>query len=61
MPSQITIQFVKGGYVLHTNKDDDTDTVEVFVSTGKLIKALRGAIDELTLLPKKADDVSEAA
>lgn len=60
MQSSVTIQFANGGYVLHTNTDQGSK-VEVFVSTGKLIKALRGAIDELTLLPKKADDASEAA
>lgn len=59
MNSTITIEFAKGGYVLHTNTDQGP-TTEVFVSTGKLIKAVRGAIDELTLLPKKADDADAA-
>jgi hypothetical protein len=60
MESTITIQFAKGGYALHTSTDTG-DVMEVFVSTGKLIKALRGAIDELSLLPKKADDAADAA
>lgn len=59
MQSTITIQFAKGGYVVHTSSDA-SDSTEVFVSTGKLIKALRGHIDELSLLPKKADDTAEA-
>jgi hypothetical protein len=59
MQSAITIEFANGGYVLHTSTDTG-DKTEVFVSTGKLIKAVRGAIDELSLLPKKADDSAEA-
>lgn len=55
----IVISFANGGYVLQTISDG-ADKTEVFVSTGKLIKAVRGAIDELTLLPKKADDSAEA-
>ena len=55
----IVISFASGGYVLQTVTEDGEKT-DVFVSTGKLIKAVRGAIDELTLLPKKGDDASEA-
>jgi hypothetical protein len=57
--NSIIISFANGGYVMRTNVDGD-DKVEVFVSTGKLMKAVRGAIDELSLLPKKNDDTSEA-
>jgi hypothetical protein len=55
----IVISFANGGYVLQTITED-SDKTEVFVSTGKLIKAARAAIDELSLLPKKADDSAEA-
>lgn len=51
----IVIQFAHGGFILQTNVDGDTRT-EVFVSQGKLMKAVRGAVDSLSLLPKKADD-----
>ncbi len=54
----ITIQFAKGGYVFYVNTDNSNVT-EVYVSTNKLIKALRSHIDELSLLPKKADDITE--
>jgi hypothetical protein len=54
MNSVIIIEFAKGGYVL-TTAGDASDSTEVFVSTGKLIKAVRGAIDEFSLLPKKAN------
>ena len=54
----IIISFANGGYVLNTVTDGD-DKTEVFVSTGKLIKAVRAGIEELTLLPKKADDAAE--
>jgi hypothetical protein len=59
MQSTITIEFANGGYVFHTSTESG-DKVEVFVSTGKLIKAFRNAVDELSLLPKKADDSAEA-
>jgi len=58
--SALTIQFVKGGYVLHTSSDDADSTTEVFLSTAKLTKAVRAAIEELTLVPKKGD-ADEAA
>ncbi len=55
----LTIQFAKGGYVLHTSTNDDL-VIEVHPSTGKLMKALRTAIDTYTLIPKKADDKADA-
>jgi hypothetical protein len=57
MTDQITIQFAKGGFVLLTQTSTGA-IQEVFVSQGKLIKAIRGAIDELSLIPKKADDAA---
>jgi len=53
--NQITISFANGGFVLEVAREDNI-TVEVFVSQGKLIKAARAAIDELSLLPKKSGD-----
>lgn len=55
MTNAVTVEFAKGGFVLSTFTTDGEPTQEVFVSQGKLIKALRGAIDELSLLPKKAE------
>jgi hypothetical protein len=54
----ITISFAKGGYAVETVTDGDS-SVEVFLSTAKLVKALRAGVDELSLLPKKADDKAE--
>lgn len=59
MESSLTIQFVKGGYVLHTSTGEDL-TTEVFLSTAKLTKAVRAAIEELTLVPKKGNDEADA-
>jgi hypothetical protein len=53
--NQISISFANGGFVLEVVREDII-TTEVFVSQGKLIKAVRGAIDELSLLPKKSGD-----
>lgn len=66
MESTLSIQFAKGGYVLFISKDNGVNSVElnsteVFVSTGKLIKAVRVAIDELSLIPKKANDAEADA
>lgn len=57
-PNQVSIQFANSGYVLTTITDDDIKT-EVFVSTAKLLKAVRGAVDELTLVPKSRKDDAE--
>lgn len=53
--NQITIQFANGGYVL-TTVVDGVQRAEVFASTAKLNKAVRSAVEELSLLPKKAGD-----
>ena len=64
MESTITIKLVHGGYVL-TTPTVGTDgqpgylKTEVFTSTAKLTKAVRAAIDEFTLVPKKSSDVAE--
>lgn len=57
MINQLILQFAKGGFVLTTLNSDTNEPVaqEVFVSQGKLIKAIRTAIDELSLMPKKAE------
>lgn len=56
--NQITIQFAKGGFVLNISTEEGTAT-EVFVSTGKLNKAVRTAVDELSLLPKKTEETTD--
>jgi len=53
--NSVTISFAQGGFVLTTVIDNQLKT-EVFVSQGKLNKAVRAAVEELSLLPKKADD-----
>ena len=55
----ILISFANGGYVMQTITDDIGEKTEVFVSTGKLNKAVRTAVEELSLLPKRADDAAE--
>jgi len=70
--SKITIQLVHGGFVLTTPDDGGLSKfgvepsakaglkTEVFTSQGKLMKALRQAIDENSLLVKsKAADSEE--
>jgi len=70
--SKITIQLVHGGFVLTTPDDAGLSKfgveasakaglkTEVFTSQGKLMKALRQAIDENSLLVKsKAADSEE--
>ena len=56
--NQVTIQFAKGGFVVTTITEAGTST-EVVNSVGKLNKAVRTAVEELSLLPKKADDAAE--
>lgn len=58
MPNQITVQYVVGGFII-TKMVDGKQTTEVVTSTGKLNKALRTATEELSLLPKKADEGEE--
>ena len=58
MTNQVTIQYVTGGFIV-TKFVDGKQTTEIATSTGKLNKALRAATEELSLLPKKADDTSE--
>jgi hypothetical protein len=55
----ITINIVKGGYVLSVDSDEGS-TEEVFMSTAKLNKAVRTAIDTYTLIPKTKADAAEA-
>lgn len=56
--SAIQIQLVHGGFILSTFHGEEGKT-EVFTSQGKLMKALRAAIDEQSLVSKKeAEDAS---
>ena len=61
MDKTITIQFVNGGFILHSSKDEDStgftamDT-EVFVSQGKLVKKVRDLVDQFSLVKKVSAD-----
>jgi len=52
-----TVHFAQGGFIL-TVAIDGVVTSQVLTSPGKLMKAIRGLTDELSLLPKKAGDTS---
>lgn len=54
--SAISIQLVHGGYILHSPIAGGFYKTEVFTSTAKLNKAVRTAIEEFTLVAKKASD-----
>lgn len=56
--NSVTIEFAKGGFIITTMTEEAT-TTEIVTSVGKLNKAVRAAVDELSLLPKKADDAAE--
>lgn len=58
MPNQVVIQFANGGFII-TKFVDGKQTTEVVTSTGKLNKAVRAAVEELSLLPKKGDEADE--
>lgn len=60
----VTIQMVRGGYVAtfpYVAADGSTmvSNTEVFTSTAKMLRAVRAAVDEFTLVPKKAADKDE--
>ena len=56
----VTIQIVQGGYVVTTPETTMTSTkTEVFTSTAKMLRAVRAAVDEFTLVPKKSADKDE--
>ena len=55
----LQISFAKGGFILTVESDGNTST-EVFQSQAKLVKAVRTAIDELSLIPKKGDAEGDA-
>jgi hypothetical protein len=52
----LTIQFAAGGYVLVTSVDGLETRTEVFTSTAKLLKAVRGAVDSLSLVPRASKE-----
>jgi hypothetical protein len=56
MESNITISLVHGGYVLVTPVESGGTKTQVFTSTAKLNKAVRAAVEQFTLVPKKAND-----
>lgn len=57
----ISVSIVHGGYVLYAPDADGDTRTEIFSSTAKLLKAIRGVLDQHTLLPKKADKADDAA
>jgi len=58
--SAIQIQLVHGGFILQTY-DNGTDRTEVFTSQGKLMKAIRSAIEANSLVGKAKDDSESSA
>ena len=56
MDKQVTIQVVKGGFILHSHPSFGETETEVFTSPAKLLKAVKAAIGED---PEKADKVAE--
>lgn len=65
--SSITIHMVHGGFILMSDTTHfdgshkiDGEKVEVFTSQGKLMKAVRAAIDEGSLVKKEKDEVEAA-
>ena len=56
--NSVIIQFATGGFIV-TKSTEEGSTTEVVNSVGKLNKAVRAAVEELSLLPKKGDDADE--
>lgn len=59
MTNQIIVQYATGGFILTKIVEGDRVSVEVLTSVGKLNKAIRAATEELSLLPKKAEEADE--
>jgi hypothetical protein len=57
----LSISIVHGGYVLYAPDASGDTRTEIFNSTAKLLKAVRGVLETHTLLPKKADKADDAA
>ena len=56
---QISIQVVKGGFILHTHNGLMTGGTEVFTSPAKLLKAVKAAIEVGDETTEKADKAAE--
>jgi hypothetical protein len=56
MDKQITIQMVKGGFILHTCHSLGQSETEVFTSPAKLLKAVKAALGDDA---DKTDKVAE--
>lgn len=54
----LVIHYAQGGFIVEKYVDGKRNT-EVVTSVGKLNKAVRAATEELSLLPKKAEDGDE--
>ena len=54
--SILTVQCVNGGFILTSAAQDEEMRTEVFTSQGKLMKALRAAIDAGSLVKKEKGD-----
>ena len=57
--SIITINLVHGGYVLITPTMTGESTTTVFTSYGKLMKAVRTAVSDFSLIAKKSDEAED--
>lgn len=58
--SVIQVQIVKGGFILESMGETGQET-EVFISQGKLLKAIRLAVEANALVGKTKDDAEPAA
>lgn len=61
MESQINIQLVHGGFIFTSQAEDSGYKTEVFTSQGKLMKAIRTAIDANSLVAKEKPAAKDGA
>jgi hypothetical protein len=60
METQISLNIVHGGFILTSPGEDGNYRTEVFTSQGKLMKAVRTAVDAFSLVKKeKAEPTDE--
>ena len=59
--SAINIQLVHGGFIFTSEGEEGCYKTEVFTSQGKLMKAVRTALEGNSLVGKTKDEVAETA
>lgn len=55
LESSITIQLVHGGFILTAPSEDAAYKTEVFNSQAKLLKAVKAAVEQNSLVKKTSD------